>query len=106
MNHQSDALITLQEQDIIMAKTWEDVTWEDNEPLKEWAVEYTVTINGEQHHHLSVLWGEDHAGVQQHLLAELKRTYSGSERIDVTVLRMEEVNTDVDALYFEGCFTP
>lgn len=89
-----------------MAKTWEDVTWEDNEPLKEWVVEYTVKISGEEHHHLSMLWGEDHADVQRHLLAELKRTYSGSERIDVTVLRMEEVTTDVDALYFEGCFTP
>ena len=57
-------------------------------------------------HHLSVLWGEDHQAVQRNLLAELKRTYSGSERIDVTVLRMEEVTLDVDAQYFEGCFTP
>jgi hypothetical protein len=69
-------------------------------------VEYVVTINGEQHHHLSVLWGEDHETVQRHLLAELKRTYSGSERIDVTVLRMEEIATEVDAQFFEGCFTP
>ena len=89
-----------------MAKTWEDVAWEDSEPLKEWSVEYLVTINGEQHHHLSVLWGEDHETVQQHLLAELKRTYSGSERIDVTVLRMEEVVMEVDAQFFVGCFTP
>ena len=89
-----------------MAKTWEDVTWEDNEPLKEWVVEYRVTIQGVDHHQLSMLWGEDHTGVQQHLLAELKRTYSGEERIDVTVLRMELVETEVDALLFEGCFTP
>jgi hypothetical protein len=53
-----------------------------------------------------VLWGEDHETVQRHLLAELKRTYSGSERIDVTVLRMEEIATEVDAQFFEGCFTP
>lgn len=89
-----------------MAKSWEDVAWEDSEPLKEWSVEYIVTISGEQHHHLSVLWGEDHETVQRHLLAELKRTYSGSERIDVTVLRMEEIATEVDAQFFEGCFTP
>ena len=36
-----------------MAKTWEDVTWEDSEPLKEWSVEYLVSINEDQHHHLS-----------------------------------------------------
>ena len=89
-----------------MEKTWEDVTWQENEPLKEWVVEFIVTINGTKNHHLSTLWGEDHAEVQRHLLAELRRIYSGSERIDVTVLRMEEVSTKADALYFEGCFTP
>ena len=89
-----------------MAKTWEDITWEDSEPLKEWSVEYMVKINEEHHHHLSVLWGEDHEEVQRNLLAELKRTYSGSERIDVTVLRMEQITDQVEAQFFEGCFTP
>lgn len=89
-----------------MAKTWEDITWEEEGPLNEWTVEYTVTIKDEEHHHLSVLWGEDQQDVQRHLLAELKRTYSGTERIDVTVLRMERITTDVDALFFLGCFTP
>ena len=89
-----------------MAKTWEDTTSEGDKQLKEWTVEYTVSINGEQHHHLSVLWGESHEEVQRHLLAELKRTYTGSDRIDVTVLRMESIKTEVDALFFEGCFTP
>tara|TARA_B110000444_G_scaffold247080_1_gene269290 strand:- start:1045 stop:1314 length:270 start_codon:yes stop_codon:yes gene_type:complete len=89
-----------------MAETWEDTTKEGEEHLREWTVEYTVNISGEQHHHLTVLWGEDHEAVQRHLLAELKRTYSGSERIDVTVLRMESIKTEVDALFFEGCFTP
>ena len=102
----SKALITFLRQTITMAKTSEDITWEEEGPLKEWTVEYTVTMKGEEHHHLSVLWGEDHQGVQRHLLAELKRTYSGTERIDVTVLRMERISTDVDALFFEGCFTP
>lgn len=102
----SEALITLQRQRTTMAETWEDTTKEGKEHLREWTVEYTVKISGEQHHHLTVLWGEDHEAVQRHLLAELKRTYSGSERIDVTVLRMESIKTQVDALFFEGCFTP
>jgi len=89
-----------------MEKTWEDVTWQENEHLKEWVVEFIVTISGTENHHLSTLWGEDHGEVQRHLLAELRRIYSGSVRIDVTVLRMEEVSTKADALYFEGCFTP
>ena len=102
----SKALITFQRQATTMAKTWEDITWEEEGPLNEWTVEYTVTIKDEEHHHLSVLWGEDQQDVQRHLLAELKRTYSGTERIDVTVLRMERITTDVDALFFLGCFTP
>jgi hypothetical protein len=102
----SKALITFQRQTTTMAKTWEDITWEEEGPLNEWTVEYTVTIKDEEHHHLSVLWGEDQQDVQRHLLAELKRTYSGTERIDVTVLRMERITTDVDALFFLGCFTP
>ena len=42
-----------------MAETWEDVTWDESKPLKEWVVEYTVSVNGEMNHHLNILYGED-----------------------------------------------
>ncbi len=90
-----------------MAETWEDVTWDERQPLKEWVVEYTVSVDGEESHHLNILYGEDLADVQRSLLHELRKTYQENERIDVTVHRMEEIiiNTS-DSTFFEGCFTP
>lgn len=31
-----------------MAESWEDVTWDQGRPLKEWAVEYTVVVDDEE----------------------------------------------------------
>lgn len=89
-----------------MAETWEDVTWDERHPLKEWVVEYTVSVNGEENHHLNILYGENLADVQRSLLHELRKTYVENERINVTVHRMEEIQTTADSLFFEGCFTP
>jgi hypothetical protein len=89
-----------------MAETWEDVTWDESKPLKEWVVEYTVSVNGEMNHHLNILYGEDLVDVQRSLLHELRKTYVEKERIDVTVHRMEEIKDTSDSVYFEGCFTP
>lgn len=89
-----------------MAESWEDVTWDQGRPLKEWAVEYTVAVDGEEYHHLNILFGEDESAVQKSLLDELRQTYVRNERIDVTLHRMEEIRETTNADIFEGCFTP
>lgn len=89
-----------------MAKTWEDITWEEETPLKEWVVEYIALVNGEKIHHLSILFGEDYQDVQRSLLHELRLTYPTTDRIDVTVLRMEQTVIEADALHFDGDYTP
>ena len=90
----------------IMAETWEDVTWDESQPLREWVVEYTVSVSGEMNHHLGILYGEDLVDVQRSLLHELRKTYIENERIDVTVHRMQEIKDTSEAEFFEGCFTP
>ena len=89
-----------------MANTWEDITWEEETPLKEWLVEYVAVVDGERFHHLTVLYGEDHEDVQRSLLHELRRTYAETQRIDVTILRLEETGNQNDAMYFDGLYTP
>jgi len=99
-------LITLCDHGSIMAETWEDVTRDGTQPLKEWVVEYTVVVNQETNQHLNIVYGEDLADVQRRLLNELRKNYAENERIDVTVQRMEEVKETSDSVIFEGCFTP
>ena len=89
-----------------MAETWEDITLEEETPLKEWVVEYIALVSGEKFHHLSILYGENQQDVQRSLLHELRQAYHDSERIDVTVLRMEETVMEADALHFEGDYIP
>ena len=91
---------------IAMAESWEDVTWDERLPLKEWVVEYTVSVDGKENHHLNILYGEDLSDVQRSLLHELRKSFVESERIEVTVLRMEEVQDTSDTPSFEGCFSP
>ena len=105
MQHYTD-LITLCDNRSIMAETWEDVTRDGTQPLKEWVVEYTVVVNRETNQHLNIVYGEDLADVQRRLLNELRKNYAENERIDVTVQRMEEVKETSDSVIFEGCFTP
>ena len=89
-----------------MAETWEDITWEEETHLKEWVVEYIALVSGEKIPHLSIIYGENHQDVQRSLLHELRQAYHDSERIDVTVLRMEETVMEADALHFEGDYIP
>jgi hypothetical protein len=89
-----------------MEETWEDITWEGETPPKEWVVEYIALVGGEKIHHLSILYGESHKDVQRSLLDELRIAYPGSDRIDVTVLRMEETVLETDALHFDGDCIP
>ena len=51
-----------------MEKTWEDVEWKGDEPLKEWYVEYIAIVNDEKFHHMSILYGEDYSDVQLSLI--------------------------------------
>jgi len=89
-----------------MAETWEDVTKDGTQPLKEWVVEYTVVVNEEKNQHLNIMYGEDLEDVQQILLIELRKNYAENDRIDVTVQRMEEIKDTSDSVTFEGFFTP
>lgn len=89
-----------------MAESWEDVTWDQDRPLKEWTVEYTVEVEGEKYHHLNILYGENENDVQKRLFDELRQSYSDSGRINVTLHRMEETTATLDASVFDGCFTP
>ena len=70
--------------------------------VKSWMVEYTVEVGGDLNRHLSMINADDISDVHHHLLAELRKMYQTSERVDVTVHRIEPVSTNTDALYFEG----
>jgi hypothetical protein len=89
-----------------MEKTWEDVEWQGEEPLKEWYVEYIAVVNDEQFHHMSVLYGEDYSDVQRSLLHEVRRSYTVDDRIDVTIIKIHETDHKTDTTLFEGMFVP
>tara|TARA_Y200000002_G_C22116504_1_gene428996 strand:- start:4 stop:273 length:270 start_codon:yes stop_codon:yes gene_type:complete len=89
-----------------MTKTWEDVAWEQPAPRREWVVEYQAKVGERTTHHLTVLRGEGMEDVQRRLMQELKTTYVGAQEIQVTVLRMEEIETEPNASMFSGSFTP
>ena len=105
MQHYTD-LITLCDKVSIMAETWEDVTKDGTQPLKEWVVEYTVVVNEEKNQHLNIMYGEDLEDVQKTLLTEHRKNYAENDRIDVTVQRMEEIKDTSNSVTFEGLFTP
>ena len=73
---------------------------------KSWMVEYTVQVDEESHRHLSLIRADEVTDVQHQLLRELRKEYNTSERVDVTVHRIEPVTTNTDALYFEGIYSP
>ena len=89
-----------------MEKTWEDVEWQGEEPLKEWYVEYIAVVNDEQFHHMSVLYGEDYSDVQRSLLHEVRRCYTVDDRVDVTIIKIHETEQKTDTTLFEGMFVP
>jgi hypothetical protein len=89
-----------------MTKTWEDITWEENTPRKEWVVEYYAKVGDETTHHLSVLPGDDMEAVQRHLMKELRSAYREAHEIEVTVLRMEEIEVEPNAAMFNETYTP
>ena len=77
-----------------------------NQGVKSWMVEYTVEVEGETNRHLSMISAGDVTDVHHHLLSELRKMYQTSDRVDVTVHRIEPVTTNTDALYFEGIYSP
>ena len=79
--------------------------WETNS-VRSWMVEYTVEVGEETNRHLSMISASDVSDVHHHLLSELRKMYQTSERVDVTVNRIEPVTTNTDALYFEGIYSP
>ena len=89
-----------------MTNTWEDVAWEEEHALKEWVVEYIAKVNDDSTHHLTVISGSDMEDVQKQLMQELRTTYMEASEIEVTVLRMEEIETEPNAFMFNDTFTP
>ena len=74
-------------------------------PVKEWMVEFIAMVNGEKHHHLSVLYGTDQEDVQRAMLHELRRIYTDTDRIDVTIVRLEEIESEEGKERFSKEFT-
>ena len=89
-----------------MTNTWEDVAWEEEYTLKEWVVEYIAKVNDDSTHHLTVISGSEMEDVQKQLMQELRTTYMEASEIEVTVLRMEEIETEPNAFMFNDTFTP
>ena len=89
-----------------MEESWDEVAWESEGQMKEWYVEYIAIVNEQKYHHMTILYGEDIEEVQRSLLHEVRRTYSSTDRIDITVVKMKETGNDSNDDLFEGIFVP
>ena len=89
-----------------MEESWDEVAWESEGMMKEWYVEYIAIINEQKYHHMTILYGEDIEEAQRSLLHEVRRTYSSTDRIDITVVKMKETGNDSNDDLFEGIFVP
>ena len=89
-----------------MEESWDEVAWESEGQMKEWYVEYIAIVNEQKYHHMTILYGEDIDEAQRSLLHEVRRTYSSTERIDITVVKMKETGNDSHDDLFEGIFVP
>ena len=87
-----------------MEETFEANT-QDDDHIKEWMVEFIAVVNDTTNQHLSVLYGTDREDVQRALLHELRRIYTETDRIDVTIVRLEECKSE-ECPIFEGHFIP
>ena len=89
-----------------MEESWDDVAWEDDGQLKEWYVEYIAVVNDQKYHHMTILYGENMEEAQRSLLHEVKRAYTSTDRIDITVVKMKQTEQDANNALFEGIFVP
>ena len=89
-----------------MEESWDEVAWESEGNMKEWYVEYIAIVNEQKYHHMTILYGEDIEEAQRSLLHEVRRTYSSTDRIDITVVKMKETGNDSNDDLFEGIFVP
>lgn len=84
-------------------------TKKDTRSSREWVVEYEVDIGeGVINQHLTVLSGWNVQDVQASLFNELRDLYPHSERLDVTITRLEPVSTstDIRRMDLTGMFRP
>ena len=89
-----------------MKESWDEVAWESEGQMKEWYVEYIAIVNEQKYHHMTILYGEDIEEAQRSLLHEVRRTYSSTDRIDITVVKMKDTGNDSNDDLFEGIFVP
>jgi hypothetical protein len=69
---------------------------------REWLVEYDV-VNGDglKHQHLSILNGSDIQDVQVAIFTELRNMYPHSDRLEVTITRLEPISTHTEVKKFD-----
>jgi len=72
---------------------WEQGTRQEEQSSREWIVEYRVDIGKHSYHHLSMIVAQNLQNVQALLFEELRDEYNHAERIDVTIIRMEPIDT-------------
>jgi hypothetical protein len=69
---------------------------------REWLVEYDVDSgDGLKRQHLSILNGLDLQDVQVAIFAELRNMYPLSERLEVTITRLEPITTHAEVKSFD-----
>ena len=69
---------------------------------REWIVEYEVENgDGLKYQNLTILNGWNIQEVQMELFGELRNMYPASERLDVTITRLEPVSTQTDLGKFD-----
>ena len=77
-----------------------------NNMLNSWIVEYIVENNGNRNHHLSIFTALDRDEIHHELLKELQSTYFSTGTVEVTVLRIEQTNFQIETEEFGGIYAP
>ncbi len=69
---------------------------------REWLVEYDVDSgDGLKQQHLSILNGSDIQDVQVAIFIELRNMYPRTERLEVTITRLEPITTHTEVTNFD-----
>jgi len=69
---------------------------------REWLVEYDVDSgDGLKQQHLSILNGSDIQDVQVAIFTELRNMYPRTERLEVTITRLEPITTHTEVTSFD-----
>ena len=88
--------------ELLMELPYEYETENSTTSEREWIVEYEVESGDSlKQQHLTILNGWNIQEVQIELFKELRKLYPASERLDVTITRLEPVSTQTDTGKFD-----